>query len=135
VLTVTAGLLGWTNLPYTFNAGPGASLTAAKHASSPWTVLLEIARFLDSRPELALQVLLFTVFSLPLYIWMGRTRDTRMWGTAAYLSLLFLAFVLLPILALDVPLHMGPFLVTFGPCAIIAFLLTFLITSERVGPA
>jgi hypothetical protein len=56
-----------------------------------------------------------------------------MWGAAGYLTLLFLAFVLLPILALDVPVKLAPFLVAYGPCAIIAFLVTFLIPSERVG--
>jgi Protein kinase domain len=133
VLAVTAGLAGWTTLPFMYNPGPGASLTAAKHAGSPWDVLLEIARFLDSRPELALQIILFTLFSLPLYAWIGRSRDTRMWGASIYLIVLFLAFVLLPILILDVPIAMGPFLVTFVPCAIIAFLLALLIPSEREG--
>jgi hypothetical protein len=133
VLTVTGGIAGWTNLPFTFNPGPGASLAAAKHAASPWTVLMEIARFLDSRPELAVQIVLFTIFSLPLYLWSGGSRDRRMWGAASYLIALFLTFVLLPILAMDVPVQLGPFLVSFGPCAIIAFLLTLLISSEHEG--
>jgi predicted Ser/Thr protein kinase len=133
VLAVTAGLAGWATLPYTFTPGPGASLTAAKHAGSPWEVLLELARFLDSRPELTLQIALFTVFSLPFYAWFFRARDRRMWGATTYLAALFLAFVLLPIVALDVPLAMGPFLVTYVPCVIIACLFTFLIPSERQG--
>ena len=134
LLVVTGGLVGWTHLPFAFNPGPGATLTVAKHAASPWTVLLEIARFLDSRPEMALQILLFTVLALPLSAWMGRSRAGRMWGACAYLIIVFLGFALLPILALDVPVRLGPFLATFGPCAIIAVLLTFLSSSERERP-
>jgi hypothetical protein len=134
LLVVTGGLVGWVDLPFAFNPGPGATLTVAKHAASPWTVLMEIARFLDSRPEMALQILLFTVLALPLYAWMGRSRAGWMWGACAYLIIVFLGFALLPILALDVPVRLGPFLVTFGPCAIIAVLLTFLCSSEREIP-
>jgi hypothetical protein len=133
VLAVTAGLAGWETLPFTYNPGPGAALMAADHAASPWTVMLAIARFLDSRPELSLQIALFAVFSLPLYAPFGASRERRMWGAATYLALLFLAFVLLPILALGVPVQLGPFLVAYGPCAIIAFLVTFLTPSERMG--
>jgi hypothetical protein len=133
VLAVTAGLAGWQTIPFTYNPGPGAALMAAKHAASPWTVLLELARFLDSRPELTLQIGLFVVFSLPLYTPFGGSRERRMWGAVTYLTLLFLAFVLLPILVLGVPVELGPFLVAYGPCAIIGFLVTFLMPSERVG--
>jgi hypothetical protein len=133
VLVVTCGLVGWTALPYTFNPGPGPRLMAAEHALSPWTVLMEIARFLDSRPELTLQILLFTLFALPLYALAGRSREKRMWGASVYLIVLLLGFVLLPILALGVPVVMGPFLVAYIPCAIIAFLSALLISSEGVG--
>ena len=64
---------------------------------------------------------------------LGSSPQRRMWGAVTYLSLLFLAFVLLPILALGVPVELGPFLVAYGPCAIIAFLVTFLMPSERAG--
>jgi predicted Ser/Thr protein kinase len=133
VLVVTGGLVGWSTLPYAFNPGPGASLMAVEYAASPWTVLMEIARFLDSRPELTLQVLLFALFSLPLYALAGRSRERRMWGASAYLILLFAGFVLLPVLALGVPVEVGPFLVAYVPCAIIAFLSALLISSEGVG--
>ncbi|OFW60636.1 MAG: hypothetical protein A2133_05690 [Actinobacteria bacterium RBG_16_64_13] len=133
VLAVTGGLVGWTTLPYTFNPGPGATLLAAEHAKSPWTVLLEVARLLDSRPEIALQILLYSLFSLPLYALTGASRERRMWGATVYLVVLLLAFVLLPILALGAPVQLGPFLVAYGPCAIIAYLVAFLIPSERVG--
>ncbi len=133
VLVVTGGLAGWTTMPYTFNLGPGAVLRAAEHAISPWTVLLEIARLLDSYPELAVQILLFALFGLPWYALWGRSRVRRMWGASTYLIALLLAFVLVPILALGVPVQLGPFLVTFIPCAIIAFLAALLISSERVG--
>jgi hypothetical protein len=133
VLVVTGGLVGWSTLPYAFNPGPGASLMAAEYAASPWTVLMEIARFLDSRPELTMQVVLFALFSLPLYALAGRSRERRMWGVSAYLILLFAGFVLLPILALGVPVAVGPFLVAYVPCAIIAFLSALLVSSEGVG--
>jgi hypothetical protein len=133
VLVVTGGLAGWTTMPYTFNLGPGAVLRAAEHAISPWTVLLEIARLLDSYPELAVQILLFALFGLPWYALWGRSRVRRMWGASTYLIALLLAFVLVPILVLGVPVQLGPFLVTFIPCAIIAFLAALLISSERVG--
>jgi MFS family permease len=133
VLAVAGGLAGWERLPYTFNPSPGTPLMAAEHASSPWTVLTEIARFLDSRPELSLQILLFTLFSLPLYALAGgRSRERLAWGVSAYLCVLFAAFVLLPILLLGVPVVLGPFLVAFGPCAIIAVLSALLISSEGV---
>jgi len=76
---------------------------------------------------------LFVVFSLPLYAVTGGSRERRMWGAAVYSMLVFLAFVLLPILLLGVPVEVGPFLVAYAPCAIIAFLVTFLLPSERTG--
>jgi hypothetical protein len=96
-------------------------------------VLAELGRFFESRPELVLQVVLFALFSLPLYSWIGRTPGTRLWGMSAYLILVLLAFVLGPILLFGAPVHMGPLLVTYAPCAIITFLLSFLTPSVRGG--
>jgi hypothetical protein len=122
VLAVTAGLAGYSLLPYAFTPAAGNALKAAQHAGSPWTVLTVLARFLDSRPEMSLQILLFAFFSLPLYLLLGDSRERRMWGLSLYLVLLLLAFVLLPILALDVPVDLARFLVAYLPCAIIALL-------------
>jgi len=133
VVVVAGGLAGWATLPYTFNPAPGAVLMRAEHAASPWTVSLEVARFLDSRPELTVQVVLFTVLSLPWYALWGRSTVRRVWGASTYLIVVFLAFVLAPILALGVPVELGPFLVAYVPCAIIGFLVALLIPSERVG--
>ena len=133
VLAVAAGLAGWATLPYTFNPSQGATLSAAKHAGSPGTVLTEIGRLFASRPELALQILLFAVFSLPIYAWIGRSPMTRLWGMSVYLILVLLAFVLAPILVFGAPVRMGPLLATYAPCAIITFLLSFLIPSVRGG--
>ena len=133
VVMVTGGLGVWAALPFTFNPAPGAVLLAAADSVSPWPVLVEMARFLDSRPEMALQLFLFTLFSLPAYTWVGGSRQARMWGATAYLGLLFAGFVLVPVLALAVPVVLLPFLAAYVPCAIIAFLVTFLIPSERVG--
>jgi hypothetical protein len=108
-------------------------LTAAEHAASPWTVLTEIARFLDSRPELSLQALVFALLSLPLYVLLGRSRERRMWGATVYLLVGLGGLVLLPILALDVPVSMGPFLVAYGPCAIIAYLSALIAPAKGAG--
>ena len=97
-MAIAGNLAGWQTLPYTFAPSPGPTLSAAKHAGSPGTVLAELGRFFESRPELALQVVLFAVFSLPIYSWIGRTPGTRLWGMSAYLVLVLLAFVLGPIL-------------------------------------
>ena len=132
VLVIAGGLAGWETLPYAFNPGPGPSLVAAEHALSPWSVLMEVARFLDLRPELGLQILLFIIFSLPLPVVLGRSRERKMWGTSLYLSLLFAGFTLGPILALNVPVRLAPFLVSYVPCAIIAFLTALLTSSEDV---
>jgi len=133
LLALVGNLAGWSRLPYTFAPSPGSTLAAAKHANSPGTVLAELARFLHARPELALQIVLFTLFSLPLYAWIGRSAGTRMWGMSIYLTLVFLAFVLGPIALFGAPVHMGPLLVTYAPCAIITFLLSFLTPSVRRG--
>ncbi|MCL5736856.1 MAG: serine/threonine protein kinase [Actinobacteria bacterium] len=133
-LVATAGLDGWTKLPYTFNPAPGPVLTEAAHAVSPWKVLVELAHFLDSRPELTLQILLFTVFSLPLYRLAGRSFSARTWGASGYLMAAFAAFVLGPIAVLGVPVSIGWFVAAFGPCAIIAFLCAYLISSEGSRP-
>ena len=133
VLAITGGLAGWASLPYTFSPSPGATLTTAEHAASPITVLEEIGRLLVSRPELALQIALFTVLSLPIYAWIGRSPGTRMWGVSLYLIVVLLGFVLGPILLLDAPVHLGPFLATYAPCAIITTLLGLSIPSVRGG--
>jgi hypothetical protein len=133
VLAVTAGLAGWETLPYAFTPGPGPVLQSAEHASSPWTVLTEIARLLDSHPELSLQIVLFALFSLPLFGFLGYSRERRMWGAVLYLVLLLAGFVLLPILALDVPVDLGSFLVAYVPCAIIAFLSALIAPAKGAG--
>jgi hypothetical protein len=133
VLAIAGNLAGWSRLPYAFNPSPGSTLSAAKHVNSPGTVLAELGRFFQIRPELALQIVLFTVFSLPIYAWIGRSPSSRVWGMSAYLILVLLAFVLGPIAVFGAPVHMGPLLVTYAPCAIITFLLSFLAPSVRGG--
>lgn len=133
VLVVTAGLGVWPLIPFTFSPSVGAPLSAAADSMSPWPVLLEIARFLDSRPELTLQMLLFVIFALPAYSWLGRSRAARMWGATAYLAALMVAFVLLPIVLLDVSVDLPPFLVAYVPCAIIGFLSALLISFQGRG--
>lgn len=129
VLTVTAGFAGWTTLPYVFTSSPGPVLRVTQHDASPWTVLTEVARLLDSRPELALQIVLFTVLSLPLFATLGRSRGRRMWGATLYLILVLVGFTVLTVAILDVRLSAAPLLAAYGPCAIIAYL------SALVAPA
>jgi len=133
VLAIAGSLAGWETLPYAFNPSPGATLAAAKDAGSPGTVLVEFARLLSARPELWVQIVAFALLSLPIYAWIGRSPAMRMWGMSAYLVLVLVAFVLAPILLLDAPIHMGPFLVAFVPCAIMTFLTSLLIPSMRGG--
>jgi hypothetical protein len=133
VLALTAGLAGYSLLPYAFTPSPGPLLQEAKHAASPWTVLTAIARFLDARPEMSLQILLFALFSLPLYLWSGDSRERRMWGVSIYLVLLLLGFVLLPILALGVHVDLPRFLVAYVPCAIIAVLSALFAPAKGAG--
>jgi hypothetical protein len=56
-----------------------------------------------------------------------------MWGAVLYLVLLLAGFVLLPILALDVPVDLGFFLVAYVPCAIIAFLSALIAPAKGAG--
>ncbi len=128
-LTVAAGLAGWSPLPYFFTTGTGPVLAVTHHVGSPWAVLLELARLLDARPELALQTALCTIFSLPFYAWLGPSRAGRMWGATVYLAAMFLAFLLTPVAVFDLQVSLGSFLAAFGPCAIIAYL------SALVAPA
>jgi len=133
VLTVTAGLAGHELLPYAFNPSPGPILQDAQYAGSPWTVLAAIARFLDARPEMSLQILLFALFSLPLYLWIGDSRERRMWGASMYLVLVILGFVLLPILALGVPVDLPRFLIAYVPCGIITVLSALFAPAKGTG--
>ena len=133
VLAVAGSLDGWERLPYTFNLSPEATMAAARDAGSPGTVLSEFGGLLSARPELGLQVVAFALLSLPIYAWIGRTPATRFWGMSAYLVLVLAAFVLAPILLLDVPVNMGSFLVAFVPCAIMTFSISLLIPSVRGG--
>ena len=82
---------------------------------------------------MSLQIALFAFFSLPLYLVLGGTRERRAWGTAAYLILLLAGFVLLPTLALDVPVDLGRFLAAYVPCAIIAVLSALFAPAKGAG--
>ena len=83
---------------------------------------------------MTLQILLFTLFSLPLYLLAGHSLTARAWGASGYLIALFVSFVVLPILAVGAPVALVPFLAAYGPCAIIAFLCALLVSSEGRKP-
>jgi len=131
LLAVAGSLAGWSLLPYTYTPAPGRVLDPALHAVSPATVLLEVSRLLDRRPELALQILVLTVFSLPLYLFWGKSRLRRVWGASIYLVCLMLALVVGPVLLFGAPVGLGRFLVAYAACAIMTYLVALLTPMER----
>lgn len=123
VLVVAAGLGLWDLVPFTFSAAPAEGLGAARHAASPGDVIVDLARFLDRRPELLLQVGLFAVFSLPMRRILTGTVPRRLWLASLYLGLMFGAFLLLPPALLGVSVDAVTFAQAFWPCAIIVYLV------------
>jgi hypothetical protein len=92
--------------------------------------LQEVARFLDTRPELLLQAVLFGVFALPLGLLLRGDGERRLWAASSYLAALFLAFGLLPTLVLGLRPDLGRLLLAFLPCVIIVFLYALLSSPE-----
>jgi hypothetical protein len=131
VLAVAAGMEGWERLPYTFTAGPGPVLLETRHTTLPADVLLAFARFLDSRPELLLQALLFALFSIPLTVAVRPDVLRRLWVAAVYLAALVVAFALLPPALAGASVDLSRLLLAAGPCAIIVVLVALLTPSER----
>jgi hypothetical protein len=130
VVALAAGLQGWDRLPHVYSAGAGAPLLAGRHLVSPGGVLQEVARFLDSRPELLLQAVLFAVFSLPLGRFLRGGEERRFWVASFYLAALFAAFALLPMVLLGVSPDLGRLVLAYLPCVIIVFLYTLLASPE-----
>lgn len=133
LLACAGGLVGWELLPYIYTPSPGPVLGAASHAVSPLAVLLELARLLDRRPELALQILLLTVFSFPFYLLVGKSFVRRVWGASIYLVFVLVGWVLGPLLLYGAPIELGRFLVGYAACAIMTYLAALLTPTERAG--
>ena len=122
-----AGAFGvWQTMPYIFSAVPVAGLSAARHAASPGSALLELARLFDRSPELLLQVGLFAVFAGPWGAALSGTVPRRLWLPTLYLSLMFSLFVLGPPLLVGVGVDVQALLWAFLPCVIIGYLLALL---------
>ncbi|GAB4254479.1 MAG: hypothetical protein Kow00122_12570 [Thermoleophilia bacterium] len=132
VLALTAGLAGWTELPYAFSAGLGPVLLEAEHAASPGAVAQAVAGFLDARPELLVQMGLFALFALPLARFCRGPALRRLWSAVVYLSAVFAAFALVPPLVVRVGVDVGALVLAFVPCVIIVCLSALLTPSE--GP-
>ena len=131
VLAVAAGMAGWEWLPYTFSPGAGAMLQETRHAALPADVLVVFARFLDARPELLLQAVLFALFSVPLTLVLRPDTLRRLWVAAVYMALLVVAFALLPPALVGASVDLPALLLAAGPCAIIVVLVALLTPSER----
>ncbi len=130
-LAVAAGLAGWATLPYTFSPDPGPVLLEGRYAENPLVALEYLARFLDLRPELLLQSALFGAFALPLSLLLSLGGRRRIWATAVYLGLLFVAFVAAPPLLLGVSVALGPFFIAYVPCVILVTLFSLLFPREE----
>jgi hypothetical protein len=129
-LAVAAGFEGWDPLPYTFSQGIGPVLLADRYAGSPGDALEGIAQLLDLRPELLLQIGLFSLFAVPIARYYSGPWPRRLWTVSLYSSALYAGFLLLPPILLGVPVDLRRFAVAFIPCVIIAVLLALLTPSE-----
>jgi hypothetical protein len=129
-LAVAAGFQGWEVLPFTFTQGGEAVLLSTIGEGSPAAAVVAFARLLDARLELALQIGVLTVFSLPFARLMRNGLAVRLWAAAGYVVLLFAAYVLLPGLVAGHPAEVGPLVLAFLPCAIITVLLALLLPSN-----
>lgn len=135
VIAFAGGLGLWSSIPYTFSAAPEVGLATARHTGSPGVAVLELARFFDARPELLLQVGLFTIFAMPLGRLFTGTVPRRLWMASLYLSLMFTSFVLGPPLLLGVGVDALDFVRAFWPCVIIVYLIALLAPAGGPAPA
>lgn len=135
-LALAAGLQGWQLLPYAFSPGGDAVLQATKYETSVAEVALSAARFLDARPELVVQILLFTLFAFPLRRLLKGDLERRLWVSASYLAAFGAGLLLSPPLLARVQGRPWLTILAFAPCAIIVLLSSsFIPTSfnDRVG--
>ena len=134
-IALVAGFAGWALLPYVYSAGPGPVLLAGRHVGSVAEVWRQIVDFMHLRPELLLQIALFGVFGLPLARFYRGPAVARLWAAAAYLSLLFVAYVAVVPLVTGAAVGLGRFALAYVPCAIIVLLLALLNPTEDTSAA
>ncbi|NLG66876.1 MAG: serine/threonine protein kinase [Actinobacteria bacterium] len=121
-VALAAGFQGWPKLPFAFSPGGEAVLETTRYQSSVGEVATVLARFLDSRTELGVQILVMMVFALPLRSLLQGPPARRMWVASGYVGALGLAVLMFPVLvsrAESVPWLSGVALI---PCVIIVVL-------------
>jgi len=133
-LALAVGFEGREVVPYTYSSGVEALLLSGRHAASPGDAALTLGRFLDVRPDLLLQILLFTLLALPFRFFSGGTVVRRLWVGTIYLGVLISSLVILPPLVVGVPVSSGRLMWAYLPCVILVYLLAVLVpASARDG--
>lgn len=130
VLALAVGLEGWDPVPHTFSSGVGPVLLSGRHVASPGETAQVFGRFLDARPDLLLQMLLFGLFALPFRPLCRGAISRRLWVGTLYLGSLLTAFVLLPPVVVGVPVFAERLLWVFLPCVILVYLLAVLVPAD-----
>jgi hypothetical protein len=134
-IALAAGFAGWTPLPYVYSAGPGPVLLAGRHVGSVAEVWRQLGDLFRLRPELLLQTAFFGVFALPFARFYQGPAAARLWAGAAYLGVLFVAYVAVMPLATGASVGLGRFVLAYIPCAILVLLLALLNPTEDPSAA
>lgn len=133
VVSVAAGLEGWSQVPFVYSVDLPAVLAGSRYAG-PVQAVEHLVRLLDAAPFLLLQAVLFAVFAFPPGRLVVASREPldprRQWGTALYLSAFWAAFVLLPPLVTGVIVDLGGFFLAYIPCVIIVSFFGLLVPSQ-----
>lgn len=121
-LALAAGFQGWERLPFAFSPGGDPVLETTRYLSSVGEVATLLARFLDTRTELGIQVLVMAVFALPLRVVLHGSLVRRLWIGAVYVAALGAAVLLLPPLVSRADSLAWLSVVALTPCVIIVLL-------------
>lgn len=129
-LALAAGFQGWATLPFAFSPGGEPVLETTRYLSSVGEAVTVFARFLDSRTELGVQIVVMTVFALPLRVVLRGSSLRRLWTAAAYLGALGAAVLLLPPLVSRADSSPWLTAVALIPCVIIVLLSSTLLPAQ-----
>lgn len=121
-IALAAGFQGWALLPFSFSPGSDPALETTRYLSSVGEVATALARFLDGRTELGVQILVMTVFALPLQGVLRGSTVQRLWVGAVYVAALGAAVLLLPPLVSRADSRPWLSAVALVPCVIIVLL-------------